>query len=196
MKEIWKNNYVEDVGNLESVLDPVLKDCVFRATVENRYKANGHELSSNPSSLSPYKLDSRAIEELPRDTLQKLKPSPSDAGEEESIIDSIKTHARRFGAVILKYGKQAIKRGIPLLLSALKNQLEAEREADPSQGFPLPIISAKLLKYKSGTNFVAFSSAARYEPIKWTNGDDIQDTNPDSPVSESESPVSPDSEEE
>ncbi|KAE8325668.1 trypsin-like cysteine/serine peptidase domain-containing protein [Aspergillus sergii] len=273
MKAIWKNNYVEDVGNLQSVLDPVLTDCVFRATIKDWYKAKGHEPSSESVEFSPlqsrpknpfinelFEADNeeesfnwvgplvkeaiikakpivfqklkdtidkiikrvaeesgedvpqqdgnvlqralladyalQAIETLPADTLQKLKLLPSNAGEEESIIDSIKTHAQRFGPVVLKYGKQAIKKGIPLLLRELKKQLEAANERDSSRGSFPRRVSTTALKNRSGTNVMVVSSAAHDEPTKLSNGDDSPDYNPDSPVSEPESPVTPDSEEE
>lgn len=66
----------------------------------------------------------QAIETLPKDKIEKLKLPPNDAGEEEGLIDAIKTRAQKIGPKVFKHSKQATRRHLPVLLREIRKLLE------------------------------------------------------------------------
>jgi hypothetical protein len=111
----------------------------------------------------------QAIETLNEKQLQELTLSPANAGNEEGIIDSIKTRVQKIGPVALKYAKITIRKHLPVLLGELGKKLNAN-------------IATTTLMSLPAFNFPRDGPTPRLSE---------EDDNPDAPPVEPRPPASP-----
>lgn len=64
----------------------------------------------------------QAIETMDEEDLKKLNLSPTDAGHEEGIIDSINTRIQKIGPLALQFAKTTISKYLPVLLEQLTRE--------------------------------------------------------------------------
>ncbi|KAE8320157.1 hypothetical protein BDV41DRAFT_3623 [Aspergillus transmontanensis] len=111
----------------------------------------------------------QAIEKLTEEQLQDLTLSPTDAGNEEGIIDSIKTRIQKIGPVALRYAKTTIRQYLPVLLEQLNTRLD-------------PDTKSQKLKTLSTSDFHSNDLVSPFYE---------EDGNPDAPPVEPRPPASP-----
>lgn len=133
----------------------------------------------------------QAVETMDEKELQGLKLSPTDAGHEEGIIDSIKTRVQKIGPVALKYAKRTVRKYIPVLLKQLAKKLDAkESNVDLTA-----LNSARLTSLQSADLLASLKSrtlpVSAFPPERTVARLYKDDGNPDAPPVEPRPPASP-----
>lgn len=125
----------------------------------------------------------QAIEKMKERKLRELKLTPADSGQEEGIIDSIKTRIQKLGPVALGYAKHTVRKYLPLLLEQL---MKADKPAKGAAAYRKSLKQATSTSLPPGA--ISMFSFPPSSTVPRLYGDD---DNPDAPPIEPRPPASP-----
>lgn len=134
----------------------------FNAIVKNMFKSSPESFSPGDERRKEFANIVRralmadcalqAIETMDEKELKKLNLSPTDAGHEEGIIDSIKTRIQKIGQLALQVAKTTISKYLPVLLEQLAKE---HKQASKSRINTKSILANKLTSWDSGALHVS-----------------------------------------
>ncbi|KAH8424880.1 uncharacterized protein LDX57_002624 [Aspergillus melleus] len=132
----------------------------------------------------------QVIETMDEKKLKHLTLSPTDAGHEEGIIDSIKTRVQKIGPFALRFAKSTVVKYLPVLLKQLEKKLKPTTESDVNLAYGNSADPRSLMP-----DAVLASLNPMTIPVSAANGTVARiyedDSNPDAPPEEPRPPASP-----
>jgi hypothetical protein len=198
----WFKPLIEKAVLMAKPLATTVATSAFNAIIDKVTKSSGESFSPKDKPRKLFENIIRrammadcalqAIETMDGNELQQLKLCPTDSGDEEGILDSIKRRVQIIGPVAVDYAKSTVRKYLPMLLEQLTEK------HDPAKKFNVNRTTLK------SANFISPRSmklpVSEFRPNGTPNGtvarsyeDDAyeDDDNPDAPPVEPRPPASP-----